>query len=149
MEAKQISVRKGEIITKDGDFELFMYDLQFGRCAHYADYGSEDEVLIGTIEAPSFIGELGFLESMPRYGTVVALEDCILVRIDHENFSEYFTHRPQKIMQILEMMAGKNRNLMKRYADACNTIEEYLESEDKSGGILERMRRFASSRFFR
>ncbi len=139
--------RKGEIISREGDFELWMYDLLYGRVGIYADYGTDHQIELSVNEAPTFFGELGFLESMPRYGTSVALEDSEVEIINHDNLSEYFFHKPQKVMAIMESLSLRARNIYKLYAEACSTTEEYLELEQRgepvTSSLKTRMEKFA------
>lgn len=97
--------RKGEIIFREGEFQLWMYDLLYGKVALYVDYGTPDEVLVSTNEAPSFFGEVGLLESLPRYATAVALEESVCKVIKHEELSDYFAKNPAKVVSILESLS--------------------------------------------
>ena len=139
--------RKGEIISREGDFELWMYDLLYGRVGIYAAYGTPHQVELSVNEAPTFFGELGFLESMPRYGTSVALEDCTVEVINHDNLSEYFSRKPAKVMAIMESLSMRARNIYRLYALSCDTMEEYVERVQNRESIPEelkdRMIRFA------
>lgn len=139
--------RKGEIISREGDFELWMYDLLYGKVGIYAAYGTPHQVELSINEAPTFFGELGFLESMPRYGTSVALEDCTVEVINHDNLSEYFSRKPAKVMAIMESLSLRARNIYRLYALSCDTMEEYVERVQNGEPIPEelkdRMIRFA------
>lgn len=139
--------RKGEIISREGDFELWMYDLLYGSVGIYAAYGTPHQVELSINEAPAFFGELGFLESMPRYGTSVALEDCTVEVINHDNLSEYFSRKPAKVMAIMESLSMRARNIYRLYALSCDTMEEYVERVQNGDPIPEelkdRMIRFA------
>ena len=139
--------KKGEIISKEGDFELWMYDLLYGKVGIYADYKTEHQVELSINTAPVFFGELGFFESLPRYGTSVALEDSIVEIINHDNLSDYFNNKPGKVMAILESFSMRLRNIYRLYAMSCSTLEEYLECEEKGKAITpelkERMEKFA------
>lgn len=139
--------RKGEIISREGDFELWMYDLLYGKVGIYAAYGTPHQVQLSINEAPTFFGELGFLESMPRYGTSVALEDCQVEVINHDNLSEYFSSKPSKVMAIMESLSLRARNIYRLYALSCDTMEEYVERVQRGDAIPDelknRMIRFA------
>lgn len=140
--------KKGQIISKEGDFELWMYDLLLGRVGIYANYGTPDQVELSINDAPSFFGEVGFIESMPRYGTSVALEDCMVRIINHDNLAEYFDKRPAKVVSIMESLATRLRNIYKLFASACNTFEEFVETEEAgelvSAELKEKMIKFAA-----
>ena len=64
-----------------------MYDLLFGAVALYVDYGTPEEVLVASTAAPGFLGEVGLMESMPRFATAVATGECVTKVIRHEDLS--------------------------------------------------------------
>ena len=120
--------RKGEVIFKEGEFQLWMYDLLFGSVALYVDYGTFEEVLLASTSAPAFFGEVGLMESMPRFATAVALEDCITKVIRHEDLSDYFRNNTSKVMSILESLSQKLSTAYRMFGYACQTFEEFVET---------------------
>lgn len=139
--------KKGEIISHEGAFELWMYYIKSGRVGVYSGYNTEHQVVLSVNETFSFFGELGFLESMSRFGTSVALEDTEVEIISHENFNEFFRDKPERIMSILNSLSSKARDIYKLYASSCETIDEYLEAEKsgkkKSRSLFKRMHMFS------
>lgn len=119
--------RKGEVIFREGEFQLWMYDLLYGKVALYVDYGTEDEVMVSTNEAPTFFGEVGLLESMPRFATAVALEESVCKVIRHEELSDYFAKNPAKVVSILESLSRRLDTAYKMFGEACRTFEEFVE----------------------
>ncbi len=119
--------RKGEVIFREGEFQLWMYDLLYGRVALYVDYGTPDEVLVSTNDAPTFFGEVGLLESMPRFATAVAMDECVCKIIRHEDLSEYFAKNPAKVVSILESLSQRLSTAYKMFSAACQTFEEFVE----------------------
>lgn len=73
-----------------------MYDILYGKVALYVDYGRDEEVMVSGNEAPAFFGEVGLLESLPRFATAVALEESVCRIIRHEELSEYFIKNRQR-----------------------------------------------------
>ena len=63
--------RKGEVIFREWEFQLWMYDLFYVMVVIYVDYGRSDHLLVSTNDAPSFFGEVELLESMPRFAASV------------------------------------------------------------------------------
>lgn len=139
--------KKGQIISNEGDFELWMYYIVSGKVGIYGGYNTEHRVVLSVNERCSFFGELGFLESLPRYGTSVALEDTEVEIITHDNFTEFFNAKPQRIMAIMSSLSAKVRDMYRLYMSSCNTIDEYLEAEQsgkkKSQGLMKRMHMFS------
>lgn len=62
----------GEIIIKEGDMGNSFFQLLEGTVGVYANYGSDDEVKYGVIEAGQYFGEMAVIESYPRSSTVIA-----------------------------------------------------------------------------
>lgn len=120
--------RKGEVIFKEVVFQLWMYDLLFGAVALYVDYGTPEEVLVSSTSAPAFFGEVGLMESIPRFATAVALEDCVTKVIRHEDLSEYFRNNPSKVMSMLESLSEKLGTAYRMFGYACQTFEEFVET---------------------
>lgn len=119
--------KKGEVIFREGEFQLWMYDLLYGKVALYVDYGTENEVMVSTNEAPTFFGEVGLLESMPRFATAVALEESVCKVIRHEDLSDYFAKNPAKVVSILESLSRRLDTAYKMFGEACHTFEEFVE----------------------
>ena len=140
--------RKGEVIFREGEFQLCMYDIINGRVGIYAHYGEADQKQLAVLENYECFGEMGLVESKARSATAVALEKTQLHVIDAEYFDEYFKNQPSKVMKIMQHMSLRTRELTRDYMEACQTISEYLEAEqageEKSQGLIARMKRFAA-----
>lgn len=88
--------KKGEVIFREGEFQLWMNDLLYGKVALCVDYGTDEDVMVSRNEAPAFFGEVGLLESLLRFATAVALEESVCRIIRHEELSEYFIKNRQR-----------------------------------------------------
>lgn len=138
----------GEVIFKEGDFQLWMYYIQYGIVGIYAGYGQEGETLLATLEAGDFVGEMGLIDSFPRSATAVALdkEGTCLQKIDAETFDAFFSSKPAKIMAVMQKMASHIRESDKKYIEACKVISEYLDEAEndspKKESIISKMKKF-------
>lgn len=145
-EAEQKRFKKGDIIFREGDFQMNMYDIRFGSVGVYINYGTPEQKELATLGEGDFFGEMGLVEARPRSATIVALEETITDIITQENFGVYFKEKPAKVLAIMQHMSGRIRELTTDYLDACQCISEYLEAEEesrpKSEGLLARMKNF-------
>lgn len=143
---KRKACKKGEIIFREGDFEMFMYEIASGEVAIYAEYGKTGEKLLRKLSQWECFGEMGMISSMPRSATAVALTDAELVVIDGDHFDEFFLARPRAVYKIMEQMSDRVRALTGEYMEACQTIAEYLEAEEqhrpKDSSLLKKMAKF-------
>lgn len=126
METK--TFKKGEILSKEGSFELFMYVLISGRVGSYLEYGSSEERIIEINEGPgAIVGENGMFLSKPRHATFVALEDTVVTVITLDTISEYFSSKQARVIEIMQKMCEKNEHLSEVFGDACRAMSDYIK----------------------
>lgn len=143
------TLKKGEIIFRQGDASTCMYDILWGKVGVYANYGAPDEKLLTVLETEQFFGEMGMIEGCPRSATIVAMENGTKVlEITAETFEEYFKTRPAKVLMIMQNMSQRLRGLTKDYLEVCRTVAEEVESEQKgtakSEWLKEHLKKFAA-----
>jgi len=127
---------KGEVIFAHGVYEAFMYDLQKGRVGIYADYGKSTQSLLTDVSAENgsvIFGEMGLIEAMARTATAVALEDVEAYIITRDDFGDYFRENPAAIIQLMQNMSRRIRELTQDYMDACQAAGEIIAGKEKSG----------------
>ena len=144
METK--TIKKGEIIFKQGDLSDCMYDILWGKVGIYANYGTPEEKLLTTLETERFFGEMGMIEGRLRSATAVALEkDTRLKVITPESFDAYFKESPAKVLLIMQNMSHRIRELTRDYLEACRAVAEAVETEktgkEKSSWFKEKVRK--------
>ena len=70
---------RGQIIFKQGDLDICMYDIQRGKIGVYSAYGTSEEKLIAELVEGETVGEMGMIERVPRSATAVALDDTTIL----------------------------------------------------------------------
>ena len=138
--------KKGEVIFRQGDYEIFMYEILKGCVNIYTDYGEDSQKKLTTLIEGDTFGEMGLINSMPRSATAIAAEETVAVLIDNRDFGAYFQDRPSEVLNIFSHLSSRMRDLTRDYMEACRTIEEYLEAEKKnepkSQNLIDRMKKF-------
>ncbi|KIM09337.1 MAG: hypothetical protein KU28_01555 [Sulfurovum sp. PC08-66] len=76
--------KKGEQILREGDDDTDMYILLSGSVT--VAKGKDEFFPLGTIVAGDFFGEISFIMKNRRLASVVANEDCIVLRLCDEHF---------------------------------------------------------------
>ncbi len=129
IQAEERTYKKGDIIYREGDMDLSIYDILWGRVAVYVDYGTENEKLLTEVGSEGFLGMVGFLESRPQNTTAVALEKTVVAIITFDSFGAYFQQRPAKVLSIMQYMSSRMRELTKGYLEACEALEHHADEE--------------------
>lgn len=92
--AQDVNADGGTRIVREGDAADALYVLVSGQVAASARGEAGSARRLGTMSAPTYFGEIGLLEGIPRTATVKALEPCILYRIEGEAFLAALTSTP-------------------------------------------------------
>lgn len=144
MEQKQFS--RDEVIFREGEISLCMYDLISGRVGIYASYGTQEQRLLTELQAGQMFGEMGMIEFYPRSATAVALEDTVLEVITPDTFNAYFREKPDQVLRVMRQLSARLRELTDDYVDACRAVAEVAQADPtvgkKSGWFKSHFRKF-------
>lgn len=128
--------KKGGVIFQQGDASDCMYDILWGKVGIYANYGTQEEKLLTTLETEQFFGEMGMIEGLPRSATAVALTSDTRVRvITPETFQALFQESPARVLMVMQNMSRRLRELTKDYLEACRAVVTSVEAEEAGGEI--------------
>ena len=124
--------RKGDVIYREGQYEMCLYDILYGTVCLYQNYGKPDEILVKEYAGDGYFGELELVEARPRTTTAVAKERTQVKIYDSERFSHLFCEKPAMVMAVMQQMSARIRELQREYNNACRIVAEAMEAE-KSG----------------
>ena len=121
-----------DIIFKQGDYANSMFDITAGSVGIYVAYGTEHENRLAVLKAGHFLGEMGLIDECPRSATAVALEDgTTLVEIGEEEFTGYFSDRPERLLEIMRQLSARVRSQTRDYKAACRILESLRQTKDE------------------
>ncbi len=127
---RELSYSRNEVIFREGEFALTMYETKSGSVGIYANYDSPDRLLLATLGPGEFFGEMGLAECYPRSATAVSLADGTkLVEIDSNEFSSYFKDRPNTVLAIMRALSARLRETNARYLEARQAVYDAIEAE--------------------
>ncbi|MCR5626805.1 MAG: cyclic nucleotide-binding domain-containing protein [Lachnospiraceae bacterium] len=147
MADKLIDYKKGDIISKQGSYELWMYEILSGTVGIYQNYGESDEKKIAEVN-DNYVGEMGLISSMPRNATIVAMDDVLVAQIEEQTFVEYFREHPDKIYSLICCLADRLASIDTEVQSVSNTIKDMIaveeKNEEKNGALVNAMKKFSS-----
>ncbi len=126
---QELAFKKGDIIYREGDYEMCLYDILFGSVALYQNYGTPDQIPIKEMNTGGYFGEMELIEARPRTTTAVAKEKTRVTVYGAEDFSACFTEKPAMVMAIMQQMSARIRELTRDYNEACRVVAEALAAE--------------------
>ena len=127
---KSISYSSGDVIFREGELQLTMYDIEKGSVGVYLDYDTEQKKQLTVLREHQFLGEMGLIEASPRSATAVALEDGTVLREIGENeLYEFMQHEPERLLLIMRQLSKRIRENTEHYQEACRALFEHEEAE--------------------
>lgn len=140
---KQLNFASGQVIFKEGEYATTMYEVSSGAVAIYGNHGKPNQVLLATLGAGEYFGEMGLAECYPRSATAVAQGDTTVNEVDAEEFASYFHDRPDVVLRIMRALSERLRETDQRYLEAKQAVFDAIEAErrgrKKSRTLAERL----------
>lgn len=139
--------KTNDVIFKQNAVGNSMYQIIDGTVGIYVNYGMADQNMLTELNKGQFFGEMAVIEAYPRSATAVALTDVKVQEISADDISEYFKSNPDRIIEIMQHIAGRLRDLTNDYTEVNATIKAITPGEDtskRSTGLLDKIKKFAN-----
>ncbi len=150
-EPQERRYKKGEVIYRQNQYEMCLYDILYGSVALYQNYGTENEILIKEYVDDGYFGELELVEARPRTATAVATAPTLAKLYDSDGFSALFQEKPAMVVAIMQQMSARIRELQRDYNDACRVVAEAMDAEktgQKKSAELQTERKKLSDHYY-
>jgi small-conductance mechanosensitive channel/CRP-like cAMP-binding protein len=132
----------GDVISRQGDPSDSLFVLAQGRVKVLRDGVDNrgERRQLGTLEAPSYFGEMGLLTGDPRTATVVADGDVVCYRLSRDAFDSVLKARPEVIEALSHTVAERRAE-----NDATlRALDDASRARHTSGAAAELVRRIRS-----
>lgn len=114
MEGDKRSFRRGEIILRQGETGRSAYIIETGQVEIYYERSDGRIQTIGTRGPGTIVGEMAMIDEEPRVATVRALEDCRVLEITREDFSQHLESTDPVVRMITEVILVRFRDTLTR-----------------------------------
>ncbi len=103
-----VNYEKGDYIFREGDPADVMYMIHKGKVQIIKGSGTFGEQ-IRVLGEGEFIGEMAVINMMPRSASAVALEKCILIKMDRESFDETVKKSHEFSRSVIRLLSDRLR----------------------------------------
>ena len=100
---------KGDVIVRQGEFAEFFFVIGSGQVKVFMSEGDR-EVILKTLVAGEFFGELPMFDREVRSASVAALERCHLQMLSYSAFENVINSSPEIAKRLLETLAKRLRD---------------------------------------
>ena len=106
-------VKKGEYLINEGAVSSEMYWVLSGHFIITKMNQDDQNVIIGNIFPGELVGEMSFLDSLPRSASVKAEEDSEVLAIPHKKFVDVFDSQPGWFRSLMKTLSKRLRSANK------------------------------------
>ncbi len=96
----QSSYTKGEVIVNEGDVSSDLYIVITGKVVVFTYKHNDQKLILNTFSSGEHFGELSFLDTKPRSGTVQATEDTEVLIVPRQPFMHLFPNGSKMAMSL-------------------------------------------------
>lgn len=100
---------KGEMIFREGDVGDELYIVVEGEVGIFINHGSSEQLMLTTIGAGQYFGEMAILDDEPRSASVVAMADTRVLVLKGEQLKELVFQMPEIAFEIFKVLTGRIR----------------------------------------
>ena len=111
-------LRRGDIIFREEDPPDEIYIVLSGRIAIVNKSIDGRESMVALMESGDLFGEMGHFDGKGRSAQARALEDSVVTAIPYEPVRSLYESNPIFLWQVIEMLAGRLRNMDEALADS-------------------------------
>ncbi|MBA2654700.1 MAG: cyclic nucleotide-binding domain-containing protein [Gammaproteobacteria bacterium] len=105
----EFRVNKGDYIIKKGEVDDVLYIIVEGKVII-----KEDENILAELGSQQIFGELAVLSPEPRTASVVAVEDCLLLKLHRQDLVEHLSININLAMGIIQQLCNLIRLMTKQ-----------------------------------
>jgi CRP/FNR family cyclic AMP-dependent transcriptional regulator len=100
---------RGELIVKQGEIADSFYILAAGQVKVFVSK-EEKDVIVGTLVAGEFFGEISLFDQEPRSASVEALERCYVQQLSYKSLQKVMDRSPHIAKKMMQGMSQRLRH---------------------------------------
>jgi len=131
--------RRDRVVVQADDPGDSMYFIARGQAKVILSGGGGREVILATLRAGDFFGEMSLLDGRPRSASVIAIEDSRLLMLPREALMDLVRNEPEIALALLGEMSARLRRADAAIADLAlvdvyGRVARYLVDQAKNNG---------------
>lgn len=112
------TLKKGEILFQRGDEDHNLYGIINGMMRISTSTGNDKEIILNMLEEGDILGEIAFLDGLPRTADATALEKCTIFSLSRHEFQPLIADEPELAQHIIDLLCERLRWMSEALEDA-------------------------------
>ncbi len=120
------TVHQGETLVKEGMADNHLYVLLHGTLGVIRNAGTPDAVVLNTLTAGDFAGELGFIDGSERYACLVALGEVQVLGLERERLESLLPEHPEIVYRVMRAIIRTVHQIQRRLHMQSVELSNYI-----------------------
>ena len=119
-------LREGEVLVREGSSDSHLYIVVRGALAVVKNAGKPDEVTFNTLTPGDLAGELGFLDDLERYASLIAREGTRVLGLERGRLEGLLSAHPQVVYKVIRSIIRVVHQVQRRLAMQQAELTNYI-----------------------
>lgn len=120
------SIKQGETLVREGTSDNHLYVLLHGTLGVIKNAGTPDAVMLNTLTAGDFAGELGFIDGTERYACLVALGQVEVLGLEREQLESLLHSDPDIVYRVMRAIIRTVHQIQRRLSMQSVELSNYI-----------------------
>ena len=119
-------LRQGEMLVQEGTSDSHLYIVVHGTLGVVKNAGTADAVTLNTLAAGDFAGELGFIDGLERYASLVALGEVQVIGLEREKLESLLPTDPVVVYHVMRAIIRTVHQIQRRLSMQSVELSNYI-----------------------
>ncbi len=119
-------VKQGETLVREGTSDSHLYVLLHGTLGVIKNAGTPEAVMLNTLTAGDFAGELGFIDGTERYACLVALGEVEVLGLEREKLESLLHSDPDIVYRVMRAIIRTVHQIQRRLSMQSVELSNYI-----------------------
>ncbi len=120
------TIKQGETLVREGTSDNHLYVLLHGTLGVIKNAGTPDAVMLNTLTAGDFAGELGFIDGTERYACLVALGQVEVLGLEREELESLLHSDPDIVYRVMRAIIRTVHQIQRRLSMQSVELSNYI-----------------------
>lgn len=129
-------IEKDQYLITEGGTSHEMFWILSGKFVITKMNKEEQNIIIGEVYPGELVGEMSFLDNLPRSASVRAIEEAEVLVIPHKKFIDVLDNQPRWFRSLMQTMSqrlrGANKKITRKVVNEDNKDEKGKESDTET-----------------
>ncbi len=120
------TLEQGETLVHEGTPDSHLYIVVHGTLGVVKNAGTPDAVTLNTLTTHDLVGELGFIDGLERYASLIALGEVQVIGLEREKLESLLHSEPDIVYRVMRAIIRTVHQIQRRLSMQSVELSNYI-----------------------